>query len=155
MRPFSEILSAKPGVSLVKTAKYTEGSDTRNPYLAVLQGWIFPGFMPLPGIFSLAFLPHAYLRATKGGFFPVDIYYNTSCGILQAKSGIFFQFYFNQKILCSFNYVNQCIFDWKGYVSRTKSSAHKYATQQNLWFPAVKISPFACGLRPRYRRCTR
>ena len=39
MRPFSEVLSAKPGVSLVKTAKYTEGSDTRNPYLAVLQGW--------------------------------------------------------------------------------------------------------------------
>ena len=68
MRPFSEVLSAKPGVSLVKTAKYTEGSDTRNPYLAVLQGWIFPGFMPLPGIFGLAFLPHAYLRATKGDF---------------------------------------------------------------------------------------
>ena len=68
MRPFSEALSAKPGVSLVKTAKYTEGSDTRNPYLAVLQGWIFPGFMPLPGIFGLAFLPHAYLRAAKGGF---------------------------------------------------------------------------------------
>ena len=106
MRPFSEVLSAKPGVSLVKTAKYTEGSDTRNPYLAVLQGWIFPGFMPLSGIFGLAFLPHAYLRATKGGFFPVDIYYNTSCGFLLVFLRIFFRFYFNWNVLCNLSYVN-------------------------------------------------
>ena len=79
----------------------------------------------LQGFRILLFHPSFNRDSGKRDFLPVNIYYNTSCEILQAKKRIFFRFYFNLLILCIFYYVNQCIFWNTGYVVSTKSGMNK------------------------------
>lgn len=98
----------------------------KNSHILRSKEIFFSRFHAHLGHFCTSLFHHLFNKSSgKGDFLPVNIYYNTTCEILQAKKRIFFRFYFNQLILCIFYYVNQCIFGLMSYVLSTRSGVNK------------------------------